>query len=275
MRNIKYGIITVFIIFLIIYIAIWYKDKTNIDSTIPVIQMSDNQIEVSVKDKDALLNGVIAKDEKDGDITSKIVVESISKFVDKKDHICNITYAVSNSGGHVAKATRKVKFIDYTSPRFILKKPLCLETGSDTNVKDIIGAKDMIDGDISNKVKILSRGISTNTSGDNTVTAQVTNSLGDTVELKATVIIKQDNNISPTIELKKNIEYIKKGAEFDAKSFIKSVEDIDGKSMDIGSVKIKSSSVKTDKAGCYTVEYSVVGHDGNEGTAYLTVMVEE
>lgn len=275
MRNIKYGIITVFIIFLIIYIAIWYKDKTNIDSTIPVIQMSDNQIEVSVKDKDALLNGVIAKDEKDGDITSKIVVESISKFVDKKEHICNVTYAVSNSGGHVAKATRKVKFIDYTSPRFILKKPLCLETGSDTNVKDIIGAKDMIDGDISNKVKILSRGISTNTSGDNTVTAQVTNSLGDTVKLKATVIIKQDNNISPTIELKKNIEYIKKGAEFDAKSFIKSVEDIAGKSMDIGSVKIKSSSVKTDKAGCYTVEYSVVDHDGNEGTAYLTVMVEE
>lgn len=275
MRNIKYGIITVFIIFLIIYIAIWYKDKTNIDSTIPVIQMSDNQIEVSVKDKDALLNGVIAKDEKDGDITSKIVVESISKFVDKKEHICNVTYAVSNSGGHVAKATRKVKFIDYTSPRFILKKPLCLETGSDTNVKDIIGAKDIIDGDISNKVKILSRGISTNTSGDNTVTAQVTNSLGDTVKLKATVIIKQDNNISPTIELKKNIEYIKKGAEFDAKSFIKSVEDIDGKSMDIGSVKIKSSSVKTDKAGCYTVEYSVVDHDGNEGTAYLTVMVEE
>lgn len=275
MRNVKYGIITLFLIFIIIYIAIWYKDKSGVDSTVPVIQMDKEQIEVSVKDKDALLKGVIARDKKDGDVTSKIVVESISKFVDKKEHICNVTYAVSNSGGHVAKATRKVKFIDYTSPRFILKKPLCLETGSDTNVKDIIGAKDIIDGDISNKVKILSRGISTNTSGDNTVTAQVTNSLGDTVKLKATVIIKQDNNISPTIELKKNIEYIKKGAEFDAKSFIKSVEDIDGKSMDIGSVKIKSSSVKTDKAGCYTVEYSVVDHDGNEGTAYLTVMVEE
>lgn len=275
MRNIKYGIITVFLIFLIIYIAIWYKDRTNIDSTIPVIQMSDDQIEVSVGDKDSLLKGVVAKDKKDGDITSKIVVESISKFVDKKDHICNVTYAVVNSAGQVVKATRKVKFIDYKPPRFILKKPLCLETGSDTGVEDIIGAKDIIDGDISNKVKILSRGISTNTSGDNTVTAQVTNSLGDTVKLKATVIIKQNNNISPTIELKKNIEYIKKDDEFDAKSFIKSVKDIDGKSMDIGSVKIKSSSVKTDKAGCYTVEYSVVDHDGNEGTAYLTVMVEE
>lgn len=275
MKYVKYGIMTLFLISIIIYTAIWYKDKSNTDSTVPVIQMDQEQIEVSVKDKEALLKGVIAKDEKDGDITSKIVVESISKFVDKKEHICNVTYAVSNSAGHVAKASRKVKYIDYISPRFILKKPLCLETGSDTSVEDIIGAKDIIDGDISNKVKILSRGISTNTSGDNTVTAQVTNSLGDTVKLKATVIIKQDNNISPTIKLKKNIEYIKKNTEFDAKSFIKSVEDIDGKSMDIGSVNIKSSSVKTNKVGCYTVEYSVVDHAGNEGTTYLTVMVEE
>ncbi|MCI9565518.1 MAG: DUF5011 domain-containing protein [Eubacterium sp.] len=275
MKYVKYGIMTLFLISIIIYIAIWYKDKSNVDSTVPVIQMSQNQIEVSVKDKKALLKGVIAKDAKDGDITNKIVVESISKFVDKKEHICNVTYAVSNSGGHVAKASRKVKFIDYTSPRFVLKKPLCLETGSDTGVEDIIGAKDIIDGDISNKVKILSSDISTNISGDNTVTAQVTNSLGDTVKLKATVIIKQQNNISPTIQLKKNIEYIKKDEEFDAKSFIKSVEDIDGKSMEIGSVKIKSSSVKTNKVGCYTVEYSVVDHNGNEGTAYLTVMVEE
>lgn len=275
MRNVKYGIITLFLIFIIIYIAIWYKDKSGVDSTVPVIQMDKEQIEVSVKDKDALLKGVIARDKKDGDVTSKIVVESISKFVDKKEHICNVNYAVSNSAGKVAKASRKVKFIDYISPRFVLKKPLCLETGSDTNVRDIIGANDVIDGDISNKVKILSRGISTNTSGDNTVTAQVTNSLGDTVKLKATVIIKQENNISPTIELKKNIEYIKKGVDFDAKSFIKSVEDIDGKSINIDSVKVKSSSVKTNKPGCYTVEYSVHDHDGNEGTAYLTVMVEE
>ena len=195
MKYVKYGIMTLFLISIIIYIAIWYKDKSNVDSTVPVIQMSQNQIEVSVKDKKALLKGVIAKDAKDGDITNKIVVESISKFVDKKEHICNVTYAVSNSGGHVAKASRKVKFIDYTSPRFVLKKPLCLETGSDTGVEDIIGAKDIIDGDISNKVKILSSDISTNISGDNTVTAQVTNSLGDTVKLKATVIIKQQNNI--------------------------------------------------------------------------------
>lgn len=137
MKYVKYGIMTLFLISIIIYTAIWYKDKSNTDSTVPVIQMDQEQIEVSVKDKEALLKGVIAKDEKDGDITSKIVVESISKFVDKKEHICNVTYAVSNSAGHVAKASRKVKYIDYISPRFILKKPLCLETGSDTSVEEI------------------------------------------------------------------------------------------------------------------------------------------
>ena len=89
MKYVTYGIMPLFLISIIIYIAIWYKDKSNVDSTVPVIQMSQNQIEVSVKDKKALLKGVIAKDAKDGDITNKIVVESISKFVDKKEHICN------------------------------------------------------------------------------------------------------------------------------------------------------------------------------------------
>ena len=40
-------------------------------------------------------------------------------------------------------------------------------------------------------------------------------------------------------------------------------------------MRVTSSSVKTKKAGCYLVEYSVKDLSGNEGTAYLTVMVEE
>ena len=82
------------------------------------------------------------------------------------------------------------------------------------SVKDIIGAEDVIDGDISKKVKYCLKEISTNISGDNTITAQVTNSLGDTVTLKSVVVIKQENNLSPEITLTKNIEYLKTGDEF-------------------------------------------------------------
>lgn len=275
MRYVKYAIIALFLFSIVTYTITWYSDKNSTDSSMPKIKISEQQIEASVKDKDALLKGVVAMDKKDGDITGNLVVESISKFVNKKEHICNVTYAVADSDSHVVKATRKVKFTDYKSPRFIVKKPLCIEMGSNTSVTSLIGAKDVIDGDISNKVKILSNMVSTNVSSENVVTAQVTNSLGDTVKLKAEVAVSQSNNISPTIQLTKNIVYIKKGDKFSAKKYIDSAKDSDGKGISKDKVKIKGSSVKTNKAGCYSVKYSVMDDDGNEGNAYLTVMVEE
>lgn len=275
MRYVKYAISALFLVSIVTYTIIWYSDKNSTDSSMPEIKISEQQIEASVKDKDALLKGVVAMDKKDGDITENLVVESISKFVNKKEHICNVTYAVADSDSHVVKATRKVKFTDYKSPRFIVKKPLCIEMGSNTSVTSLIGAEDVIDGDISNKVKILSNMVSTNVSSENVVTAQVTNSLGDTVKLKAEVAVSQSNNISPTIQLTKNIVYIKKGDKFSAKKYIDSAKDSDGKGISKDKVKIKGSSVKTNKAGCYSVKYSVMDDDGNEGNAYLTVMVEE
>lgn len=276
MRIVKYAIITLFIMSIVVYTWNWYDRKKNTDNTIPVIQMGQEQIDVSVENMEKdLLKDVVAKDDKDGDITDKIVVESISKFIDKENRICKVTYAVSDSDNHVVKATRNAHLTDYRSPRFVLKQPLCFETGSDIGVKDIIGAEDVIDGDISNKVKILSRAISTNMSGDNTITAQVTNSLGDTVTFKSAVVIKQENNLSPVIELSKNIEYLKVGDTFQPEAYVKEVEDKDGKKMSEEDVQVKSSSVKTKKPGCYLVEYSVTDKEGNEGFAYLTVMVEE
>ena len=276
MRIVKYAIITLFIMSIVVYTWNWYDRKKNTDNTIPVIQMGQEQIDVSVENMEKdLLKDVVAKDDKDGDITDKIVVESISKFIDKENRICKVTYAVSDSDNHVVKATRNAHLTDYRSPRFVLKQPLCFETGSDIGVKDIIGAEDVIDGDISNKVKILSRAISTNMSGDNTITAQVTNSLGDTVTFKSAVVIKQENNLSPVIELSKNIEYLKVGDTFQPEAYVKEVEDKDGKKMSEEDVQVKSSSVKTKKPGCYLVEYRVTDKEGNEGLAYLTVMVEE
>jgi hypothetical protein len=157
----------------------------------------------------------------------------------------------------------------------VLKQALCFDTGSDISAQDVIGATDVIDGDISNKVKILSKDVSTNVSGDNTITAQVTNSRGDTVTLKSIVIIKQENNLSPKIKLSKNIEYLNIGDKFEPEKYISSVEDSEGNSISKSNVQITSSSVKTKKAGCYMVEYTVKDEEGNVGLAYLTVMVEE
>ena len=96
MKYVKYIIIVIFLAATITYVINWAYTKSHTNESAPVISVDNaGQVKkVSVKDKDALLKGVVAKDSKDGDITSRLVVESISKFVDKKNHICNITNSV-------------------------------------------------------------------------------------------------------------------------------------------------------------------------------------
>lgn len=276
MKYIRIGIIVMFLAVAVIFSYNWYQDKKAIDKTYPEIQMGSEQLEVSVKaGKDDLLKDVIAKDEKDGDLTNSIIIESISKFIDKEKHICNVTYVVADSDNNVTKKTRKVRFTDYEPPKFTLSQQLCFDVGSDIDVADVIGATDDYDGDISRNVKILSSTVSTGTAGEYTVTAQVTNSLGDTAKINATVIIRQENKLSPTIELKQNIVYIKTGSSFDAEKYIKAAKDNKGNSISTSAVNVVSSSVNTKKAGCYTVEYSVDSEKYDESRAYLTVVVEE
>ena len=276
MRFIKPVVIGIFLVVLAVFIFSWARFKMSIDGTPPKIEMSEKLIKVSVKaeDKD-LLKNVSAKDSKDGDLKDSIIVESISQFIDKKNFISNITYAVEDSDHHVSKATRKIQYVDYTHPRFTLKEPLCLETGTDESVKDIIGATDCLDGNINRKVKILSSTFSTLSSGDSTVTAQVTNSMGDTIKMKAHVIVRPTNVKAPTINLKENIVYLKKGAKFNELAQIKSVENSAGKKISKKSVKVFNSTVNVKKTGCYYVEYIMNEGKINESKTNLIVIVEE
>ena len=258
MRFIKPIIIGIFLIGTVVFIFNWASFKGSLDTVPPIIEMGPKMISVKVDATERdLLQSVQATDNKDGDITGAVIVESISKFTDKKNHISNITYAVEDSDHNVAKATRKLHYENYRPPRFTLNKPLQLETGSDESLRDIIGAKDCIDGDISRKVKILSTEFSTQSSGDSTVTAQVTNSMGDTIALKAHVVIRDTNIKAPTIVLKENLVYIKKGSSFDEKKYIDEVVSSTGKKISKKRVKVLNSTVNTNKNGCYYVEYII------------------
>lgn len=276
MRLFKPIIIIVFIVGTALFVFKWVSFKGALDTTPPVIHMGSKMITVDVDATDReLMKDVQVADKKDGDLTAGLVVESISKFTDKKKHICNITYAVEDYDHNVTKSTRKLRYRNYTHPKFFLRKPLRLETGSGENVRDIIGAMDCIDGDISRKVKILSSEFSTLSTGDNTVTAQVTNSVGDTVNLKAHVLIKDINYKSPVINLKENLVYVKKGSSFNEREYIDSVKNNKGKNISKSKVKIVNSTVNTNKKGCYYVEYIINEDKTNESVTILTVVVED
>ena len=275
MKYFRAVVITIFIMVSLVFVYNWMQFKNSLDTRGPEFHMSEKLLKLSVDAKDAdYLKNIEAVDDKDGNITGNIVVESISKFVDRKKHISNVTYVVEDSDKNVAKITRKVEFVDYRSPKFKLSKPLCLRTGEDEKVIDILGATDVFDGDISNRVKILSTSFSTRSSGDSTVIAQVTNNLGDTAKIKAHVLIKEENTKAPVINLTDNIIYLKVKDRFFEKKYVASVKS-EGRTMSPRGVKVASSNVNMKKPGCYNVIYVVNEGRTNESTTNLTVVVEE
>lgn len=276
MKYIKPVLIILFVIALIAFTVNWSKYKMSIDENGPIISFGKEILEVSQTQPEIdYLRDVVAKDKKDGNITNKVVVESISKFVDKNNHICNITYAVEDSDHNVSKKRRKIKFINYQSPRFTLSQPMQLKKGEDAEVRDILGAVDKKDGDISGRIKILSDSNPTNASDERIIIAQVTNSLGETVNLKARVTYVYENKLAPIIHLKKNIVYVKKNSNFKEKDYIDYVESHSGKKIPKSKVKVASSNVNTSKPGCYSVDYIINEGKSKEGKTILTVVVED
>jgi hypothetical protein len=241
-----------------------YGVKTN--GTYPSITSDRKVIEVSIMDKDKLFEGLSAHDDKDGDLTDKILIENVSKFLEKG--VCNITYAVCDSDNNVSKLTRKVKYTDYESPRFQIDHEPQFYIGSTINMEDFIKCYCLIDGDISNKIKYDIGNLTTNVPGVYTVNAKVTNSKGDVVDLSFEVVVRERNVKTPKIKLESYVLYVNTGEEVNPKDYIQSVTGIDGLFLDISHVNIYSD-LDTSKPGEYKIYYSV--SEGAE--TYTTSMV--
>ncbi|HHT92190.1 MAG TPA: DUF5011 domain-containing protein [Clostridiaceae bacterium] len=241
-----------------------YGVKTN--GTYPSITSDRKVIEVSIMDKDKLFEGLSAHDDKDGDVTDKILIENVSKFLEKG--VCNITYAVCDSDNNVSKLTRKVKYTDYESPRFQIDHEPQFYIGSTINMEDFIKCYCLIDGDISNKIKYDIGNLTTNVPGVYTVNAKVTNSKGDVVDLSFEVVVRERNVKTPKIKLESYVLYVNTGEEVNPKDYIQSVTGIDGLFLDISHVNIYSD-LDTSKPGEYKIYYSV--SEGAE--TYTTSMV--
>ena len=81
MKYFRIGISLLCVLSICLSAVFFVKAKLQ-DKTYPVITIDEQIIDVSINVTDeGLLKGVTAYDKKDGDITSKIYIESISKFV--------------------------------------------------------------------------------------------------------------------------------------------------------------------------------------------------
>ena len=180
------GLLLIFGLFGVYY----YNRVIKVNVNYPVIEFKDNYKKtVSVRStEEDLLKYVTATDVEDGDISSNVIVEQMSNLIDGNRR--EVVYSVCDSDNHVTKITNEITYSDYTSPVIepIEEDPVINERKY-TAVRSCFKATDVIDGDISNKIKIVSIDTSkgTSTRGVFPVTLTVTNSCGDVSYLESTV----------------------------------------------------------------------------------------
>ena len=253
------------------YVGFSVMDRIVTDKTIPEIALETEELSISVKDKkEKLLTGVTAFDKKDGDITSKVLVESVSKFIEPG--VFNVTYAVSDNDNNVSKAIRRVRYTDYTQPEFYMKRALVYSVDEEVDIRAAVGARDCVDGDISDKVTIAATDFVQNTAGVFTVSLQVSNSMGHMIYLDVTVHVEGNETMAPEIQLEKSLIYIKKGEKPVFEDYIKEIT-VNGVLMKDYGLLI-STNFDSEKEGTYNVHYYVSTNEGYEGHSILTVVVE-
>ena len=256
----------------------------NLDTEAPVFTIEEGILEISVEDpEEALLRGVTAVDARDGDVTGSVLVERISGIT--ADHLTTVTYAAFDRSGNVSKVQRQVRYTDYESPKFVLNGSLSFAKGTNVDVMTLVGAYDVIEGDISRRVHgtLVSQTSSLNEIGTHTVRFQVTNSLGDTAELELPVEVYDPLWYTATVELEQYMVYLDRGAQFDARSYLDKFL-VRGDEIDVPyyvpfDIECQiTDNVDTDVPGVYEVSY-VLTKDINlttySGFAKLIVVVGE
>ena len=154
MKNIKFILTILLLIGLYALFLVGFKLYNKTENEAPIISIQNEILTVSVKDKEnALLQGVSASDTEDGDLTSKIVVDSISEF-DEKNYR-TVTYVVFDNDDQMAKATRRIKYSDYSAPVFDVESPLMFYNSStNSEIIKYVSAYSSLDGNISSSILV-------------------------------------------------------------------------------------------------------------------------
>ena len=247
-----------------LYRAVFHKNDP------PVISCSSHTLEVKVTDgADVLLSGISASDPQDGDLTAQVRIAGTSKLIDQ--NTAKVTYLVFDSDNNMGSYTRFIRYTDYARPRFEVTSPLLFDANQEIAPAKFIRAVDTIDGDISSSVRIATLNLTT-AAGVYTITATVTNRMGDTAQIALPVILVDGLSSRVQVQLKQYLLYLDHGAAFDPASYLKGVTDPGDKAPSLADVQI-TSEVDTTAPGTYRVTYTY-GSGNQAGTAILTVVVQ-
>jgi len=212
MRKTTIFVIILFVISVGVAAASWFVRTSRSKGAYPVITMEEGSIEVPVgADDAAILAGITAYDAEDGDLTDRLIVEGMSRFISTGRRSAKI--GVVDSTDKVTEISREIIYTDYESPKFSLTAPLIFTVGT-SKLDGVIRAEDMIDGDITGKIRMKT---DVSDLGDRAGTYRVTftcsNSLGDTTEIPLSITYDNStaDNTYPKITLTDYLIYVEQG----------------------------------------------------------------
>ena len=267
-------IITILIFVVACAVLCWTLYTVNSqDSVAPVITDSVGDLHLQVSDDAHLLmQGLTAADDRDGDLTDRILVERISRF--SQPGVCQVSYVVFDSNNNFCRYQRTVTYDDYTPPRLFLEKPLMYRMGEQISILDRIRLYDCLDGDITHALKLESSNIPYNDTGVYEIELHATSNYGDSIYAKIPLNIGLYSADAPQIRLKQYLAYTKAGNPFSPLSYVEAVEDITGALIPTQQIKV-TTMVDTTVPGYGQICFEVTDQRGVTGTTYLTVIVEE
>ena len=251
-------------------------DDLRTDNTPPEISVTGESVQVSVSaPKSALLQGITAQDDRDGDVTDSLLVEKITML--DGDGNLEVSFAAFDQSGNVSKGKRTARYTDYQAPRFYLNQPLLFVYNSNFNLMNAIGATDPLDGDIQHRIRANSQDDSTiSTLGDHEVEFRVTNSMGHTVRMALPVTVYSADSYGLNLELTEYMTYLKAGSSFDAESYLAAISrgmntvTVEG-TLPAGYSLRTSGEVNTRIPGIYPVDYTVTYvQETAGGTQYIS-----
>ena len=288
MRKIRGLVIVFFIASCVCFGAYIGLKWLHTDLNEPEIHFDDEKLSVSASAKeDALMAGVTAKDKEDGDLTDRIQVASMSPLLANNER--TIEYVVFDDANNFATATRTVVYKDYVPPRIYVKEPLRFTLNNyEGRLENLeMEAVDMIDGDVTNRVrKSWGETSYLENTGNYKYIFQVNNSAGDSciVPVEITIVDSANENGKYYPILNEYIVYTSVGKELDMDEYLEGIQggnetymfdsydNPEGVSAD--SVTIRSY-VNYEKPGVYKVIYAYMSSDYVVAETTLYVVVEE
>ena len=270
-KNIRF--ILVFILLIGLYAAfLFWADRTEGTGELPVITVPDTVLEVSVSATDEdLLEGVTASDVEDGDLTSRVFVESISAFDQNRQR--TVTYAVFDQNDNITHTTRLLQYTDYAEPEITLTGSLCLYyLDSTEQLKNYVSATSSVDGDISSRVSITRAEYDAN--NNYVVDYSVTDSCGITSTFSTNVTWL---NTEPTIEitLTDYMLRVNVGTPINALDFIDTITDMGVTDNTLMREIEVSSDYNRYQPGTYEVIYRINRSNSEYGITKMIIIVEE